>query len=228
MADSAKEEEYQMMNKIIEENKESLPPFYFVPGNHDFSTGNFDQDLALFEKYTGSKGNYNDFWINGYHYIYLGSDCSGPNDATISEKQLAWFETTLKEKYVKGKLIFVMIHQPLKDTVSGSIGDQGWNGVIPDASVRAIVDKYPEIVMFNGHTHWEMESKQNAFFDKASFFNTSAVGYLWTDDDVYRKGSQGYFIDVYKDKLVVKGRDFEAKAWIPAAQYVVPLGKKCK
>lgn len=226
IADSAKEEEYQIMNKIIDKNKQNLPTFYFVPGNHDFSTGNFEQDLSLFEKYTGANGNYSDFWLNSYHYIYLGSDGSGPNDATISEKQLAWFEAKLKENYVKGNPIFVMLHQPLKDTVAGSIGKQGWNGVIPDNTVRALVDKYPEIVMFTGHTHWEMQSKQNAFFDKASFFNTSAVAYLWTDDDEYKKGSQGYFIYVYKDKLVVRGRDFEAKAWIPAAQYIVPLPKE--
>ena len=82
--------------------------------------------------------------------------------------------------------------------------------------------------MFNGHTHWILDS-DNCMYDgkgeTASIFNTSSVAYLWHSYDVptgeRMVGSEGYYIRVYKDKLLVLGRNFETGEWVSSAQFVV-------
>jgi hypothetical protein len=47
------------------------------------------------------------------------------------------------------------------------------------------------------------------------------VGYLWTDDDTELVGSQGYYIEVYDDYVLVRGRDFVNKEWVSNAQFML-------
>jgi hypothetical protein len=42
---------------------------------------------------------------------------------------------------------------------------------------------------------------------------------LWTDEDEHKDGSQGLFVEVYADRVVVKGRDFAAGAWLDNARF---------
>ena len=85
--------------------------------------------------------------------------------------------------------------------------------------------------MFNGHTHWEMNSNGN-MYDATSelpinIFNCASVSYLWsgynklTGEDLY--GSQGYYVELYDEKVVVRGRDFVNSQWIASAQYVIDM-----
>ncbi|MOA53738.1 hypothetical protein D3C78_1772400 [compost metagenome] len=52
-------------------------------------------------------------------------------------------------------------------------------------------------------------------------FNAASVGYLWTDEDEHKEGSQGYYVEVYQDRVLVKGRDFKRSQWVEAAQFQV-------
>lgn len=54
-----------------------------------------------------------------------------------------------------------------------------------------------------------------------TMFNASSVAYLWTDDDEHLEGSQGLHVEVYADRVVVKGRDFVKGSWIEGAEFTV-------
>ena len=56
----------------------------------------------------------------------------------------------------------------------------------------------------------------------AALFNTGSVGDLWdpaTGESIV--GSQGLYVQVYGDKVLVRGRDFTTGQWVASAQFVV-------
>ena len=71
-----------------------------------------------------------------------------------------------------------------------------------------------------------MESERNMKArskDLPTIFNTAAIGYM-SDGKNNVEGSQGYFVKVYKDRVVVSGRDFANEKWLASAQYLVQYG----
>ncbi|WP_027415854.1 hypothetical protein [Aneurinibacillus terranovensis] len=85
-----------------------------------------EQDsIRRFLDFAGYHQLFYDKWIKGYHFIFLGSEQyrqSNPynyEDAYLSDEQLDWLRTKLKEGDRK-RPTFIFLHQPLPDTVSGS------------------------------------------------------------------------------------------------------------
>ncbi|MBB6019588.1 hypothetical protein HNR77_000649 [Paenibacillus sp. JGP012] len=52
-------------------------------------------------------------------------------------------------------------------------------------------------------------------------FNASSTACLWTDSDEHPEGSEGLHVEIYTDRVVVKGRDFTDGKWIEGAEYTV-------
>lgn len=131
---------------------------------------------------------------------------------------------------------FVFLHQPLKDTVAGSYGSQRWYGVTQDEALKEVLSKHRHAILFTGHTHWELGSL-NTMYDGHDrlpiMFNAASVAYLWTDEDERKEGSQGLFVEVYANRVIVRGRDFASGVWLENARFecVIPepyrKGSKC-
>ena len=123
----------------------------------------------------------------------------------------------------------MFLHQGLIDTVAGTYEYQGWHGIDRAEEFAAILKDYPEVILFSGHSHWEMNSASNMKErdDKLpTIFNTASVAYLWSDAQATIEGAQGYFVKVYKDKVLVLGRDFDNEQWLASAQYLVQYGSE--
>lgn len=86
---------------------------------------------------------------------------------------------------------------------------------------------YPQVIIFTGHTHQDLHNKDWAVTKKIpgasrgfTIVNDSSVGNVWTTNAqgaevlVGPNESQGVFVEVYKNKVVIKGRDFYRKQWI--------------
>ncbi|MNF05902.1 hypothetical protein D3C80_2057360 [compost metagenome] len=54
-------------------------------------------------------------------------------------------------------------------------------------------------------------------------FNAASVAYLWNNEDVHIDGSQGLYVEVFRDKVLVRGRDFTTGTWIESACFEVPV-----
>lgn len=230
VTDNGEIAQFEQYNAIIN-SFENLPFTYCTPGNHDLrGEGGWEAQISKFMKNTNSPEKYYSEEINGATFIMLGSQTSeifeGPygNHSNIFEDQQNFLKQELEKASKGSKPIFVFHHQPLYNTVSGSLPGQGWNGVIQDAEIRAILKQYPQAVLFTGHTHWELDAKSPMYIGNgldATMFNDAAVGYLWTDDDTHLDGSQGYYVEVYANKILVRGRDFKTGKWIANAQFIV-------
>ena len=249
--------QYQLFLDIMQEllaEGYSIPDIHYAIGNHEFfngistaTYGDFATQLRLYLQGSYAVDNkttydensryehaYRDFFIDGYHFILLSSDeypdGKKATKAMIHEEQLNWLREVLAANKNASKPTFVFLHQPMRNTVSGSLDAQGWEGVEANttAALKEIFKDYPEIMFFNGHTHWDMNDENNLYYRDGTLptiLNTAAVGYLWSSYDkaigVHKKGSQSYYIYVYADQVIVRGWDNETHEWIPSAYYSI-------
>lgn len=90
-----------------------------------------------------------------------------------------------------------------------------------------MLSRYKQVVLFNGHSHWAMESGENlheATETLPLILNTASVSYLWSDvgdaSGYEVEGSQGYYVRIYSDKIVILGRNFVSGTYVANACYV--------
>ncbi|MCK8486081.1 metallophosphoesterase [Paenibacillus sp. MBLB2552] len=217
-------EEYEAWNRIWEQFGGRLPPLYVTMGNHDVALGNWEARLGQFLRGTGTEDIYHDHWIDGYHFVFLGTEEGLELFSSLSEKQLAWLDDKLGESATADRPVFVFLHQPLMNTVAGSYEAQRWYGVVQDAELRAVLARHPQAILFTGHTHWELDAPNTSFGVRGegpAMFNAASVAYLWSDEDEHKNGSQGFYVEVYRDHVLVRGRDFTRGEWVEAAQFRV-------
>jgi hypothetical protein len=206
---------------------------YLAIGNHEF-TGyqSYEPAMTQFLKHLRLPEEiekpadvpYYDTWINGYHFIVLGNTVYEPGvRATIGVEQYAWLEDKLGEA-TDDRPIFLFMHQGMMNTVSGTAESERWWGINDDSRLRELLKEYPNVFFFTGHTHSMMDAPNCMYGGgkKAALFNTGSVGDLWvpsTGESIV--GSQGLYVQVYGDKVLVRGRDFTTGQWVASAQFVV-------
>lgn len=229
-------------NAVEAQTGKTLPEMYISLGNHDSYPGNINEFIAYAKSLGADMETNKPYYaqnVNGYKYIFLGGDntayygleSANSNDAELSATQLQWLDAQLldNEQNNSGKPVFVMLHQSMTNTVAGSFDNQGWSGVVNEDALKDIIQKYNNVILLGGHSHWELNSVNNLHAgsdDTPVVVNTASVGYLWSDRIVsgageYLEGTQGFYVRVYDDKVVFLGRDFENHKWIPSACYVI-------
>ena len=236
MADTGREQEYINMTELYTAAGK-VPPLFLAIGNHDLSSLPFDEANALFLKYatlpdgTHPTDTSYDFWLDGYHFIFLGTDTAAGLHSSFTRETMTWLKDKIEENRDPARPVFLFLHQSLSNTVSGSLPGEGWSGVDNENMLRNALRSYPEVMFFNGHSHWTMDSVGNMFEGDQKLpcraFNCASVAYLWSGYNVvtgeHLNGSQGYMVKLCDGKLYVLGRDFARGEWIPAAQYCIVL-----
>ena len=237
IADNGLEAQYEKLVSLYNEANSAgnLPKLHISIGNHDWYDGNPSNQFQKYVKILNPalkeqlETIYYHEEIAGYNFIFLGSESAG-GYATLSAAQLTWFDNLMKDITAEDpeKPVFVLLHQPLKDTVAGTLPGQGWHGVNNEQALRDILKKYDQIIIAGGHSHWELDSVQNMYSgdDNMSVaVNTASVAYLWTSYNIVTgenaPGSNGYFVRVYDDKVVFLGRDIENQRYVSSAIFVV-------
>ncbi len=236
MADTGREQEYINMTELYTAAGK-VPPLFLAIGNHDLSSLPFEEANALFLKYatlpdgTHPTDTSYDFWLDGYHFIFLGTDTAAGLHSSFTRETMTWLKDKIEENRDPARPVFLFLHQSLSNTVSGSLPGEGWSGVDNENMLRNALRSYPEVMFFNGHSHWTMDSVGNMFEGDKKLpcraFNCASVAYLWSGYNVvtgeHLDGSQGYMVKLCDGKLYVLGRDFARGEWIPAAQYCIVL-----
>lgn len=230
IANAGYESEWKHAQELVDAS--GVDVFYTL-GNHDLYGGAYADKAQVFKAYAKTEKVYYEKVIDGYHHLALGSESTSNGlDANLSDAQLSWLDGRLKSitESEPNKPVFLYLHQSLYNTVAGSFPGQDWDGVAQDDALRAIIRKYKQVYMFNGHSHWDLNTR-GSMHDRSdglpNIFNTASVGYLWSSMYVptgeYLKGSQGYHIRVYADKTLVLGRDFENSLWLPSACFCASI-----
>lgn len=224
--------EYQNLQALIKAAGDSAPEIYFAMGNHDYFGTSAAEQIRKFLKYTGTEGKtpYHDLWLEGVHFIFLAGerDC---DKADLSQTQLDWLKEKLAENRDENRPIYVFLHQGIRNTVAGCFEYQQWHGVIQEEELSAILKDYPEVMLFSGHSHWEMDAEHTMKERDANLptiFNTAAGAYLWNDEcnetNVGLEGSQCYYFYGYDQGVIACGRDIANGKWIASSIYFINYG----
>ncbi len=167
-------------------------------------------------------------------------------NALLENSQLDWLEKQL-EAY-KNESVYLFFHTFLTSAKgnpfmgTGNLqNDLGWHyllyytmGANDEVKLRELLREYDNVTFFNGHSHWayhmqalnpNLNISKNGE-DGATFVHVSSVSsprvtadyqILWegTDPDM----SEGYFIEVYEDTLLLYGVDFANNRILSYATY---------
>ncbi len=227
--DNGYAEQYELLMDTIAACKPTAP-LYFTLGNHDLMYGtDYNEQVERFRYYTGMRTPYYSVTLEDTKFIVLASDSLDGN-GTMGKTERDWLRAEL-EKCGKNDRIFLFVHQPLIETVSGSLYSrdneiQDWYGFYDSGNIiHDMLREYPNATLFTGHTHWTLESYQPVLIGNgrdASFVNCASVGYLWTDEDKSTGGSEGIFVEVYEDYILIRGREYRNNTWCAATQICIP------
>lgn len=220
LTDNGKQREYNNYRRLA---KKARAPVYCSVGNHDVGL-NQPVYADFIDRYMNASGMdelYYSFADNTGTFIVLGTeDAVGltANMATISDEQLSWLEGELASADPE-KPVFIFFHQPLQYTMEGS----GTLHVDRDAELRALLDSYPNAILFSGHTHITMQSYAllSGEGQKASYVNTGAISSTWATADEELDGSEGILVEVYSDRILIRGRDFLGDQWFGGYEFML-------
>jgi hypothetical protein len=227
VTDNGSEKEYRSLNRLL--GMMDLPDMYYAIGNHD-SDKNASDFAPLEERFlqlTGTDKVYYSFSRENCTFVILGNEgaegSGDPDYAYISQEQLDWLDATLAAASTENphQPIFVFVHQPLEGTVAATF--EG-SDLLQSEEVAEILERYPEVVLFSGHTHRSIAGTLALRSEEgmASYVHDGVVCAVWdgvqdTDD------SQGIFVSVYDDYLLISGRSFEENAQIGLCNWKIAL-----
>ncbi len=220
-------------------------------GNHDTWTSSKDNDYdpakALFIEYSKRISGrelteaYFTTEINGYKFIVMASEYDH-TDAYFSDAQLSWLDAELSAAATDGKPVFVISHWPLNGThgltkvwtLEETDPDTGGMGDQSDA-VEAILKKYDNVFLISGHLHngfsTALTQKLDPIFKytdietEGSFHSVNLPSYMYPATRGSNFNAQGCVFEVYADKVIVRGRNFAAGAWLPTHTATLALVK---
>lgn len=147
MTDWGREIEYAAFSRIISEECPDGTEMLVCMGNHEFieeREGESEDAFINYKKYVSENPDTHTV-INGYHFIGLSySD----KDENFGEKT-KWLDSEIQKAVADtgDKPVFVFQHPHPTLTVYGSIN---WS----DLSIRNVLSKYPQVVDFSGHSHY--------------------------------------------------------------------------
>lgn len=202
LTNNGTDEQYDQLMSIMNSNPH--PPAYYVVGNHDvrWLAGGYTEAQNRFLAKTGMPGMYYDQWIKGYHFIFLATEQDLKDQAYLSDTQLSWLDSKLADQAAADKPTFVFLHQPLVNTIRGTYPTDGYgqsypDGVVQDTALKGILAKYPQTILLTGHTHYAVTN--------TNLYDTMYCNMI-NDGAIVR--DQGMIVDVYNNRVVIKGRNF--------------------
>ena len=234
IAENGKGAEYQLVLEYLAA-AENVENHIMAVGNHDVRLRAYSQVVGTFkefsnaanEKFADNAKFYNDeklsytYEVNGYTFIVLNTDKSVFEESYFSDECLAWFDAELAKATADGKPVFVVLHQPLKETHQVW---QAWNspsdkagtvGAQSDA-IQATMNKYENTFLITGHLHMGFSKEWSIHaIDNFTGVNLPGIGPKNADGDFYNESGTGYIMEVYEDRVEFIARDFNLGKYVP-------------
>ncbi len=230
--------EYQFVyDRIVDSGVKN---YIIATGNHDIRLRLYSDSLQHFTEFTNALNQnagsnlvvdsmhyrYN---VNGYEFVVLGSDRSAFEESYFSDEQLEWFDATLKETSATGKPTFVVVHQVLKGTNNV---ENAWNSSVEGAGsvgkqsdkLQEIMNRYDNIILITGHLHQGFGVGTYELVGKIHSVNLPSVTIENKDgDDAGNIPGIGYMVEVYKDKVLFRARNFAKGEYMPAYDITIDI-----
>ena len=193
-----------------------------VVGNHDIGNDEDGTDPAKLRKrwldFTNAffnkslKTPYYCEIIDGCYFIILGPEADQDTfDLSMSETQFKWLDDVLKEAAKTKKPTFVFSHYPPDEATD-------LNGKSTDRLLKTMeaFNKENDLFYFYGHTHmplylfWSFPESDG--FPCVNLPRLTELGSA-NDTEIIDNTGIGVTVEVYGDRVVVRGRDFYRGEW---------------
>ena len=182
------EEEFIAAKNVFESVLPEGTELILALGNHDYGNGLLDgvryTDVAIAEGHRASFESVfgvdaaQDIVIGGYHFITVDNLGKSPDNSRYghdySEESVAWVEETLAAANTDpGKPIFVFQHIGNHKTVIGTSADT--YGSNSSVALTEVESKYPNLFVFSGHTHFQINDECSIYQGDYTAINTGAL-----------------------------------------------------
>ncbi|MFC5450742.1 metallophosphoesterase family protein [Paenibacillus aestuarii] len=230
------EADYRSLFGVL--NRQPHAPVHATMGNHDFygmwrtTDGRLDtrklnpdwssaKAVQLFDRMFKYEKPYHELIVEGYRFLFLSGeayrdvDPSIGEDAYLSPEQLAWLKSRLEASAAEdgGKPVFVFLHQPLPQTLDGTDLERN---VVQHQQVRALLEAHPNVILFSGHTHWNLETTKQVKQLKFLAASSASIRQVWNaqNEPETKSISQSLIVDVYRDHVTIHRREHSERRWI--------------
>lgn len=207
--------------KIAMQNVKSFFPNY---ANSDHTAGEeFEVTLSK------AHSNY-DYTIRYKDDLYImmgiGAASNSSEDRNVDQKlstyQLEWLEECLQAHYAQenpGKVFLIFHYYTLESGMHVREGTE-WDKT-SSSKLHRILNKYPGVIYFNGHSHFAFGESVTGYADKYASFHVPSSAYAgnYVDGEWVSRGYQGYVVEVYEGYTLVKGIDFLTEEVVACAYF---------
>ena len=174
-----------------------------------------------------------------------------PNEySEFSDEQLDWLEGLLKKYYNDGNKIIINQHALTRNYGAGDdLVTPYYKGGLLDSyegeqhydvqRFKALLEEYPNVIWFSGHSHIDFKYNYNiSNMDGTTAYTVhipactstthpvsgsydATVGAGSTNYVMSEDSSQGWFVDMYEDAVVLNGTDLAANEFLPLYTYMI-------
>ena len=201
-----------------------------APGNHDMDTskntnGTFEtlskRFVSMRNTFFGDDGDkvYFSREEKGYKFIVLGGEGRTAEDGKqiLSDEQLCWLESELKNAAESGKPCFVLNHYLVynrngwRSTADFNIADQNdrLTEILESSGVRTFY--------FCGHSHYGVNDDSVQTTNNVTYINLPSTGnsgnYYPANEDCGKDGI-GMQMEVYENRVVLRFRNYLTQEWL--------------
>lgn len=192
--------QYDDLKKLLN-NQEILPanlPVYIMMGNHD----NYGDPTAVLYKQLGQPlHQYID--IKGYPFITISTrGVLNSGNTTHDEEAYLFLAEKVSDaaKNYPGKPIFIFAHFPPENTMYGS---EEWG----NPRFYDILSKYPQVVIFSGHTHYPLCDPRSIHQRTFTAINDGSTAKCFIDSQSVDEGQSPTGSDKVTEGVIVNVDD---------------------
>lgn len=175
-------EQYKLFRQVFD-NTDIVPadlPVYVMMGNHDnYADNALKNYLVLDQPY------HRLIDIKGFPFITTSMNGGGWDDYAPEEVKALEENLAKAAKEYPGKPIFVFTHVPPMNTVYGTCeGEGGWGSNVLTNALK----KYPQIVVFGGHSHFPLADPRSIHQGDFTTINDGSTTYSEIEPGVVNEG----------------------------------------
>ncbi|MBO5761437.1 MAG: metallophosphoesterase [Lentisphaeria bacterium] len=167
---------------------EKALPEIFCTGNHEFWTTK--DPVSAMKHHTAVCGKLSMKADNPWHEVIHGFDflsLADENAPAYKEELLEKLKVELDKAVARDrkKPIFLLTHFPPADTMVGSYGSSG------SGNLRDLLNQYPQVISFSGHTHDPLENECAIWQKEFTAITTSTLSYVCSSDEKFYNSCNG-------------------------------------
>ncbi|MDR1925344.1 MAG: metallophosphoesterase [Planctomycetaceae bacterium] len=202
LTDRGRQEEYDQL-KAVFDNKDFVPEgvnVHYLMGNHDHIDPNGQKYYLA--KLQQPLHQFID--IGGYPFITISLNSARASGYNESSRQFLADNLEKSAKDYSGKPVFVFMHVPPLDTCYGSLKHEGWGTDV----LLSILNKYPQAVVFAGHSHFPIGDPRSIHQDKFTSINVGSTTYSEVERGIVNAGihpeqykyvTEGIIVNIFVD-----------------------------